>query len=71
MAFDILIGLFDRFSLHTNMMKTLSMAYQPCNAPVNISSKLYKWWTTGTGTIFQESQQRRMACPKCKVKVAS
>ena len=55
----VLVGLFNRFGLRTNARKMVSMAFQPCHAPGQISSESYGWQMTGTGPSFQERQRRR------------
>ena len=63
-AFDVLTGLFDRVGLRTNTNKTVSMACQPFHATGRVAPVAYGQWTTGTGPIFQERQQRRVDCPE-------
>ena len=63
-ALDILTGIFDWFGLRTNTRKTVSMACQPCHAPVRMSSKAYERRMTGTGSNFSERQRTRVDFPE-------
>ena len=63
-VFDLLTGLLDRVGLRKNTKKTVSMACQPFHATGRVAPVAYGQWTTGTGPIFQERQQRRVDCPE-------
>ena len=69
--FDFLASLFGRVSLRENIRKMVSMACQPCHAPVRVSLEVYERWTTGTGPTFREPQRRRVDCPEFKVEVTA
>ena len=62
-AFDALTGLFGRVVLSKNTWKTVSMAFQPCHAPVRMSVEAYEKRAMGTGPSFWERQRRRVKCP--------
>ena len=50
--FDVLVGLFDRVSLCTNISKTVGMACHPCHAPGGMSEESYEKRTTGKEPTF-------------------
>ena len=48
-AFDILVVLFDRVGLKTNVRKTVGMSLRPCQAAGNQLEVAYRRRTTGEG----------------------
>ena len=65
-VFDILSGFF-----YQDGLRLVIMACQPFHAPGQMSLEAYDWRTTGTGPTFRERQQRRVACPECRVEVTT
>ena len=69
--FDVLTCLFDRVGLRMNTKKMVSMSFQPCYDPGQMSSEAYKRRTTRTGPTFQYQQRRKVYFPDCGLEVAS
>lgn len=64
-ALDILIGLFRRVGLSTNVSKSKMMACYPGYYPTKLSDKAYQRTTTGKGLTFKETRKSRISCPEC------
>ena len=52
-AFNILVGLFDRVGLHTNVGKTVSMVCHPCQMAGNITQAAYRRGLTWEGNLYK------------------
>ena len=50
-SFDVLT---DQFGLHTNVRKTVSIAFQPCHAPGGLPEVAYARRVTGIGQSYWE-----------------
>ena len=63
-AFDVRTEMFDWIGLLTNVVKTVSMACQPCCAIEGHSVEAYVFSTTGEGITYQERLIQRFRCPE-------
>ena len=61
-AFNALVGLFKRVGLRTNLGKTVSMVFRPCQAAGNQSEAAYGRKMTGEGPTYRERQKERVEC---------
>ena len=65
-AFTALVAIFDRVGLMTNVGKTVSMVFQPCQAGAgNRTEEAYGRRITGEGRSYAERQRERVACGEC------
>ena len=65
-AFNALVGLFDRVGLQTNVMNTVGMVCHPCQAAGNITTAVYGRRITGEGNSYKERQRDRVECEECR-----
>ena len=65
-AFNALVGLFERMYMQTNVGKTVSMVCHPCQAVVNITQAAYGRRITGEGNSYKERQRDRVECEECR-----
>ena len=63
--FNTLAGLFDRVGMRTNVGKTVSMVYRPCQASGKQLEAAYGRRVIGEGPTYRESQNVRVHCRKC------
>ena len=71
-AFSVLVAIFDRVGLLTNVDKTTSTACQPCGAGSgNRTTDGYRQRVTGEGLSYRERQRERVACWECGVEIAA
>ena len=66
-AFDVRMEMFDWIGLLTNVVKTVSMACQPCCAIEGHSAEAYVFSTTGEGITYQERLRQQVRYPECNV----
>ena len=59
-ALDVLMGLFDRVGLHTNVDKMVGMVCQTCYIVSGHLEASYTWQMTDVGSSFQELHQERV-----------
>ena len=65
-AFNVLVAIFYRVGLLTNVGKTVSMVCHPCRAGArNRIEEAYGRRLTGEGRSYAERQQERVACGEC------
>eukprot|EP00797_Seminavis_robusta_P003406 Sro1211_g252850.1 Reverse transcriptase (RNA-dependent DNA polymerase) (1066) ;mRNA; f:30706-34100 len=64
-ALDVLVDLFRRCGLRTNVNKTKTMICYPGARHVEISPYAYKRRMTGEGLTVREKKRRRTTCPEC------
>ena len=69
--FDVVIYLFHRVVLQTNVSNTVSMACRPCHTPCGMLESVYKIRTTGVGPSYREGLRRRLHCPQYGVGLAA
>ena len=60
------IGMFDQVDLRTNTRKTVRMVCCPCQASSTQSEAEYKRQMMGARLSYQEIQQVRVQCSKCR-----
>ena len=65
LAFDILMGLFDKVGLRTNVRKTVGMVCRNFWAAGVRAEEAYASRMTGEGRILKEREQERVLCPEC------
>ena len=70
-AFDVLVGLFERVGLKTNVLKTKSMACTPGYISSQISAYAYKHKMGEGGDSYRERKKRRVVCPECGKNLAA
>ena len=61
--FDMMMGLFDRVGLQTNVRKTVGMVFRTFQAAGVQAEKSDTWRMTGEGSSFKVRQQERVICP--------
>ena len=64
-AFNTLVGLFDRVILQKLFGKTVSMVSHPCQAAGNLSEAVYRRTVTGEGPTYRERLKVQVACGAC------
>ena len=65
-AFNALVSIFDREGLLTNVGKTVSMVYHPCQAGSgNRAEEAYGRRVTGMGRSYAERQREKVECGEC------
>ena len=64
-AFNALVSLFEQVGLQTNVRKTVSMVFRPCQAAGTQSEAAYRRKMTGEGPIYRERQKERVECGEC------
>ena len=64
-TFNILVGLFDRVGLRTNVVKTVGMVCRPCQAAENRSEAAYGSRITGEGPTYRALLKGRVSCREC------
>ena len=61
-AFNVLVGLFERVGLHTNVGKTVGMTCRTCPAAGNQPEVAYGHKITGEGPTYGKRQKKRVEC---------
>ena len=70
-AFSALVAIFNRVGLRTNIRKTVSIAYQPCQAGAGNRTEVeYSRRLTGLGKTYTERQTEKLACRDCGTVIA-
>ena len=64
-AFNTLVGLFDRVGLRTNVGKTVGMVCHPCQEAGNLSTAAYGRRVMGVGPTYRERLKGKVACGEC------
>ena len=64
-AFNALVGLFDRVGLQKKLGKTVGMLCHPFQAAGNITKAAYGRRITGGGKHYREKQRERVECEEC------
>ena len=64
-AFNNLVGLFDRVGLRKNVRETVGIVCHPCQAAGNLSTEAYRQRVTGVGPTYRERLKGPVACRKC------
>ena len=59
-AFDVLVGIFEREWMNTNVNKMLMMVFQPCIITSRHSDAAYVRWMTGERPSYQTLQQQQV-----------
>ena len=67
--FNVLTDLFDRVSLHTNVQKTVIMAFRPFYNLCGFPEQAYTQRVTGVGPLYQDNMRQRIQFPNCGVEV--
>ena len=60
--FDMIMGLFDRVGLQTNVRKTVGVVFRTFRAARVQAEKSYTWRMTGEGIRFKVRQRERVIC---------
>ena len=60
--FDVLIGIFERVGIRTNVAKTVEMVCQPGPISGQHSSAAYEWRMTGEGDPHHARDSCRVVC---------
>ena len=63
LEFDLMMGLFDRVGLRTNVRKTVGMVFLTCREAGVRSEKAYTRRMTGEGGSFKVRQRELLICP--------
>ena len=69
-ALDLLVGLFRRIGLETNVGKTATMTCYPGRVPNEWSHHAYKRRLTGDGDSSKDRKRQRVECPECQKSLA-
>jgi len=64
-AIDVLMELFERMGLRTNMTKAQAMTCMPGYICTNLSHVVYCHRTRGNGNSHRERQRRQVECSEC------
>ena len=64
-VFDAPVSLFEWVGLQTNVRKTVSMVWRPCQAAGTQSVAAYGKKMTGEGPTYRERQKERVECGEC------
>ena len=70
-AFGVLTEMFDWICLLTNVVKTVSMACQPCCAIGGHYAEAYGLSMTGEVVTYRERLRQRICCPECDADLAA
>ena len=66
----MLMGIFDRVGMKTNVRKTVGMVCHPCRAVGVQADEAYTRRITGAGRSYKERQRERVSCPECREDLA-
>jgi len=69
-AFDVLVGLFGRIGLKTNVRKTVAMICMPHCIAGRQSDEAYRHRMTGAGHSHRERKRLKVTCPECNAELA-